>query len=187
MDTDAILDGLADAAAGDAGFAPPVPEPTDRRTTKPPRIRYTHEAMVDAVVANPSISQNDLAEIFGYTPTWISIVMNSDAFQAKLHERREELVDPTLRATLNEKMKALVDQSLNVLMNKVCRDPDEVSADLAVKTLGLASKALGMGAQQTTVAVIGADRIAALAERMQQFAARPQSPGEIIDAVVVRG
>ena len=57
---------------------------------RPPRIRYTHEGLIDMIIAEPWVSQNELAMRFGYTAPWISTVMTSDAFLAKLEERKAE-------------------------------------------------------------------------------------------------
>ena len=54
-----------------------------------------------------------MAKAFGFTPAWVSIVVNSDAFQTRLAARKDELVDPTLRLTLNERFNALVVRSLD--------------------------------------------------------------------------
>ena len=71
------------------------------------RVSYTHDAMIDAIIHNPTISQNQLAAHFGYTPGWVSQIIASDAFQARLAERTGELVDPTIRASVEDRFKAL--------------------------------------------------------------------------------
>src|ERR1700688_3901505 len=60
------------------------------------QVRYTHDDMVDTIIANPVITQNELAARYGYTASWISQVITSDAFQARLHERKDQLTDPTI-------------------------------------------------------------------------------------------
>lgn len=112
------------------------------------RVKYTHDAMIDLMLANPSISQNKLAEHFGYTVGWVSRVICSDAFQARLAERKTELIDPTIVMKVEEKFSALANKSLDILQEKLARTE---SADLALKTLDLASKALGFGAKKDTV------------------------------------
>ena len=67
---------------------------------KPPKIRYSHDGMIDMIVAEPWISQNELALRFGYTASWVSTIMTSDAFKAKLELRKDEIVDPVLRMGL---------------------------------------------------------------------------------------
>src|SRR5206468_207447 len=73
-------------------YTPPVPEsaarlaepvrPTpDRAAPLPPpppkggpvKLNYTHEDCIDAILANPAITQTELATRYGYTQSWISL------------------------------------------------------------------------------------------------------------------
>ena len=114
------------------------------------RVKYTHDAMIDLIVANPALSQNEIAAHFGYTTPWVSRVMNSDAFLARLALRKAELVDPAIAFSIEEKFKALADKSLDVVLEKLTITN---SADLALKGLEIASKALGYGARQQNLNV----------------------------------
>lgn len=131
-------------------------------TNKPAiaKMTYSHEAMVDIIVANPGISQNAIADMFGYTPSWISQIITSDTFQTALAKRREQLVDPLLRATLEGEFKALVARSLDILQQKLNRPALEIPDNLALRALEIGSRAAGYGAkdlnppQQTTPAEV---------------------------------
>lgn len=114
------------------------------------KVRYSHEAMIDMILAKPEISQGQLATQFGVTQAWISRIYGSDAFQAVLAKRRAELIDPILIATMEDKFRGVADQSLEILAQKL---EATQSADLALKTLGLASTALGFGAREKGPAV----------------------------------
>lgn len=113
------------------------------------RVRYTHDAMIDILLAKPTISQNELAAEFGFTRGWVSRVLGSDAFQARLAQRKEEVVNPEIRQNFEERLKGLALQSLDVIQEKLeaTRSPD-----LAVKALDLSTKALGMGARPQNIA-----------------------------------
>lgn len=108
------------------------------------RISYTHDAMIDLIIGNPMISQGKIAQHFGYTEPWVSRIFNSDAFQARLHERKRDIIDPTLIMGFDEKLRALADQSLIIVMDKlaVTKNPET-----ALKALELTTKALGYGAR----------------------------------------
>lgn len=106
--------------------------------------RYTHEAMIDVILANPSIKQNELAKTFDRSVPWISRIIGSDAFQAALAKRRDELTDPFLVATIEERFKGLAYQSLDILSEKL---ENSKNADLALKALDVSVKALGFGAR----------------------------------------
>lgn len=111
------------------------------------KVKYTHDAMIDEILANPSVSQNDLAKKFGYTVPWVSRVMGSDSFQARLHARRDEVVDPFLVATIEERFRGLAMQSLDIIAEKM---EATKSVDTAFKALDISSKALGFGARVDT-------------------------------------
>jgi hypothetical protein len=111
------------------------------------KLSYTHDAMVDLLIANPMISQNDLADRFGYTASWVSQILSSDAFQSRLAERTESLVDPTIRATIEERFKAIVLRSLDILATKLNKHPDQIPDNLALRTFELGSRAAGYGAK----------------------------------------
>lgn len=108
------------------------------------KVRYTHDAMIDLLITNPFISQNQIANHFGYTASWVCTIIASDAFQARLALRKDELVDPSIRATIEEKFKALVHQSMEVLRKKLEVSPTD---ELALGVLNGAAKALGYGAR----------------------------------------
>lgn len=108
------------------------------------RMHYSHDAMVDLIIADPTIKQNQIASTFGRSVPWISRILGSDSFQAALAKRREELTDPFLVATIEERMKGLAMQSIDVLAEKLAVSSN---ADLALKALDISSKALGFGAR----------------------------------------
>lgn len=114
------------------------------------RVKYSHDAMIDLMITNPGIPQGELASRFGYTQAWISRVVNSDAFLARLAERKGDIVDPAIALTLEEKFRAMASQSLDVIMDKlaVTKNPDT-----ALKALEISSKALGYGARQQNLNV----------------------------------
>jgi len=123
---------------------------TDSASGAIQRVSYTHDALIDMIIANPAISQGELAKAFGYTQGWLSRVMNSDAFQARLAARKTEVVDPQLVLSIDEKLRALASKSLDVVLDKltVTQNPDT-----ALKALEVTSKALGYGARQQNLNV----------------------------------
>lgn len=114
------------------------------------RVSYTHDAMIDLMIACPHISNNELARHFGYTPAWVSRVRNSDAFLARLAERKGDLVDPAITATVEEKIRAVADKAWDSVLDKLTLAP---TFDQALAAAEKASKALGYGARQANVAV----------------------------------
>lgn len=114
------------------------------------RVKYSHDAMIDMIIANPGVHQNALAKHFGYTAAWVSRIINSDAFQARLAVRKADIVDPSLVMSVEERLNTLADRSLTILHEKLelTQNPD-----MALKAADLSLRALGYGARQANVAI----------------------------------
>ena len=147
------------------------------------RVKYSHDAMIDLLIANPAISQNELAANFGYTVPWVSRIMNSDAFQARLALRKEELLDPVIVASIEEKFRALASKSLDVVLDKLAVTN---SAELGLKALEISAKALGYGARQQNLNV-QTNFVVALpgkADSAESWAAAHGAQASTINAIV---
>lgn len=107
------------------------------------RLRYTHEAMIDQIIACPGITQNQLASLFGYSAAWVSTIMASDSFQAKLSERRTELIDPQLSLTIKDRLNGIATESLRILAEKL--SAPVVTDNLAIRAAEMATRSLGLG------------------------------------------
>lgn len=141
------------------------------------RVRYTHADMIDFIIANPSASQGNLASRYGYTESWISNVMASDAWKAAMAARREELVDPALLATIEERFRAVAEKSLERLMDKLTAPV--VSDNVVLKAVELGAKALGVGGHGAPQAPKDERNLVDLAARMIELQAGIRSRPEI--------
>jgi hypothetical protein len=119
--------------------------PQRETTTEIVRVAYTHDAMIDFLVANPHADGRLLSLHFGYTQGWISCIIQSDAFRERLAQRKDELVDPAILAELETKFRALADLSLTKMLEKL--ESPNVTFDDAAKGAEIAAKALGYGAK----------------------------------------
>lgn len=78
------------------------------------KVNPWHQRLADWYIANPSATLNETAKEFKKTPSWISIVKNSDAFQdyfQRLSIQHSEAVSQSVR----ERTLALADQSVSQL------------------------------------------------------------------------
>lgn len=116
-------------------------------TIKPQKLKYTHDAMIDQIIANPRVKHYELADIFGYSKTWINTVMSTDGFKARLAERKRELVDPVIIATLDERLTAVAAKSLEVVMDKLSKE--DVKDKFAADIFQIATRSLGYGVAAT--------------------------------------
>ena len=109
------------------------------------KVTPTHDGIIDWMIANPMAhTSKEIATAFGYSEVWINRLRGSDAFQARLAARKEELVDPFIRNSIEENFKGLAQQSMDVLMEKLAEDRNP---EVALRALDLTSKALGYGAR----------------------------------------
>lgn len=150
----------------------PVPAAREQAPTmgKLKKVAYTHEALIDLMIEGASrpggITQKEIAGHFGYTEGWISNILASDAFQARLAARRQEILDPVLNATLKERFEALARRSLDVLMEKL--NAGAVSEQVAMRAAELGAKVY-MHREEVEANRQGSDttdRLTRLAERL---------------------
>lgn len=148
---------------GDLAQAPPPSHAPTMGTLQ--KVSYTHTDMIDYIIAHPGCNNNQLAIRYGYSPSWISSVMASDAWKAAMAARREELVDPVLLMSLNERFEGMTRRSLERLQEKL--DAPNVSDQVVLKAVELGAKAMGIGGNAAAAPQAPAgDHLAQLAERM---------------------
>ena len=82
------------------------------------KLSPKHEAILVALVSDPSMSRNQLAMEIGVSPAWLSTIINSDVFQAALKERQEEVWGRAAEGIAN-KLSLLAEKSLDRLTSKV--------------------------------------------------------------------
>ena len=126
-----------------------VPNPAPEPAPPPKRISgmrgITYDAIIDFVLSNPRATRKEIATAFGYkSEQSITILINSDAFQARLHARREDLIDPLILGNVQDRIKGLADKSIAILEQKL-----EGSADgnFALKVLEVTQKSQDYGAK----------------------------------------
>lgn len=108
-------------------------------------LNFTHDAIVDLILAEPAIEKQEIASRFGYSIKYVSIVTSSDAFRERLAQRKAQLVDPLIAASINDRMRALTERSLEVLLDKVNQPSSTVDASLALQAAQLGAKGLNIG------------------------------------------
>lgn len=116
----------------------------ETETTKPKavvRLMYTHEAMIDLIIQEPTVRVGELAVLFEHSTSWISRIIASDSFQARLAERKAQLTDPLVAQSLNERLRGVAIHAVDIISEKL---EAEESASYALDALGLATTAMGL-------------------------------------------
>ena len=118
------------------------------------KVSHLHEALLNHLIVNPRASGTELALAFNRTPAWISTIINSQIFRAKLAERQdtvfiEAVID--VRGKLEGVANAAVEKLGVCLQNS--QDPKYVLdvADKALHRLGYAPSRTPPAPASTTV------------------------------------
>lgn len=161
---------------------PAPPKPTIQK------VRYTHDAVIDEIIANPAISQGELAARFGFTQSWMSIVINSDAFKERLADRKAQLVDPKLVASIEDRLGAIANRSLDKLMEKLDgpgANGIKVMELVAMAKLAVGDRNLTKGTQVTNNSLYVVNLPPPAPDAKTWVAtAQGKKPAEIVDARV---
>ena len=145
-------------------------------------MNYSHEALVDQLIANPAATNADLGRIFGRSAIWVGLVKSSGMFREAYARRFSQVADPLLVATLEERLDMLTARSLEILNEKLARPSADVSDELALEAAKLGAKGLSIGGFGTRPPAAQAppapNRIESLKERLL---ALNRQPAEVID------
>lgn len=110
------------------------------------RITYTHDAMIDLIIQDPTVTNTELGALFNLSPNWVSRVVGSDAFQARLGERKASLIDPSLAAVLNDKLQSVTLKALDIIDTAL--SGADAGAAYALDALGIATGISGQAVRK---------------------------------------
>ncbi len=169
------------------GVSPPL-KGTEAAKNGLQRVKYSHDALIDHIIANPRVKRKELAELVGFSEHSLSRIMNSDAFLARLAERKAALVDPTLVMTVDEKLRAIASKSADIVLEKL---ETTANVDLALRTLETSTKAMGYGARAPQAPAVTNNFVVALptksesekswAEAHAPYGPKPIDNGQVTD------
>lgn len=158
------------------------------------RMSHTHEQIINWLLLNPQKSLRECADYFGYTQAWLSTLIHSDLFQARLRERQQQ-VAARVTATIPEKLQAVADIALDKLSELVAKseDPDFVldAADKALHRMGYAPASARnpapafaqVSAQNAQVFMLSTDDLAQAREIMKSVTQPLPGAEKVIESV----
>lgn len=143
------------SAGGGLSVGRPAFQPAERITGK----SLSYDQLVDILLlSGPGETQRALAKRVGYSESWLSRIIASDAFQARLAERLEKDIEPERReifkmrfASIEEEARGILKASLEKLAERL-QNPAGVPDELVVKSIAVTAKLLGYGARQEPTA-----------------------------------
>jgi hypothetical protein len=162
----------------------PPPPPVEKPTLK--RVHFTHDAIIDEILMNPAISQNELSTKFGYSVGWMSIVINSDAFQERLAARKGELLDPAIKASLEERAAGAAQRALDRILERL-DSPAQVGAIKTADLVSIAKLAVAPKTQapppQQNLYLVQIPAPASNAQAWLSSVSRPASPPGVVEVI----
>ncbi len=118
------------------------------------KMSVRHEAILQHIIANPTQSYGEVAAAFGVTPSWLSTIIHSHAFQEQLAVRQSELFDTAVVQPLGDKLQAAANMTLEKYIEKIPTMTTDQAINGADKILGK----LGYGAKGPGAADAGGDQ-----------------------------
>lgn len=106
------------------------------------KISVKHEEIMNHLMLNPTHQLGDVARHFGLTQAWLSCIIHSEAFQARLAEKKEAVFNGTV-LPIKEKLAVLAHKALDQLETQMpVMKPETVAAiaDSTLDRLGYGSK-----------------------------------------------
>lgn len=108
------------------------------------KVHYTHEAMIECMIAHPEWTQRQIAEYFGYSEVWICNIIASDAFREQMVKRKDEIINPVLKANVEERFNSNLRMALDLIQARL--STGVVSDNFLLRTTEMSARALGLGA-----------------------------------------
>lgn len=135
-------------------ISPPPAPATASPTIK--ACNFSHDAIALWLVANPGGKQKECAEHFGYTQAWLSIIIHSDAFQARYRELLGQ-ADASVINDIPAKMRGVASRALDGLAEavEVAVESDQtiMHRGFLLETSDKLLRDLGYGPQKPTVQI----------------------------------
>jgi hypothetical protein len=130
--------------AEDQGGDSPCAELASAGSNGIQKLKPVHEALLDLIIAHPDWKQRQYAHSLGYSQGWMSQILASEAFRKALAKRRDEVIDPVIKASLSERFEANVRLALNLISRRL--HSKDVSDNFILRVAEMGSRALGLEA-----------------------------------------
>lgn len=117
------------------------------------KLSHHHLAIMDYMLTHPTLPLWHVAEEFNRSQAWLSTVINSDLFQAHLHERRK-LMEDAQREALSAKLFAAASNGMDKLIGALDDDETSVAEKRAITRMALESQGMLQTGRQQAASVI---------------------------------
>ena len=141
---------------------------------------YGWERLIDAMIADPFVSQRELAVGFGLKASQIAALLAAEEFQRSYAARVEALVTPqvrTIRLSVEERFRGVTLRTLELLQERLEADPSD---QLLLRSLELTTRALGYGSKEPPAASVTnvTNHLTVLGENLVRLLASKRAPND---------
>ena len=133
----------------------------------PQRFHPWYDILIDELLANPKVTLAELSTRLGYSPTWLSIVQNSDVFQERFKQRRDQL-NEHIQDGITSRLAKVASRGLDILEERLspeaqekAKTPTKIVKDVTETAL----TKLGFGAPQGAQTVVNFNQFESKASR----------------------
>lgn len=105
---------------------------------------YRYDAIINLLLAEPALTNKEIAAKLGKTAVWVSYIMQTDAFQLVYADRRAEH-NAILSTSIGETLQQVAKKSLGLIVKTLDENPEKVKLDQAVAIADKALERLGYG------------------------------------------
>lgn len=120
------------------------------------KVSIKHDAILDYLLVHPADKLGDVAAVFGVSQAWLSVIIHSDAFKAKLAEKNSECFSTTI-LPLREQLMGVAQvgvEKLGEAMENASTVSDKQfiadTTDSILKNLGYSPKSVAPAQTSTT-------------------------------------
>lgn len=113
------------------------------------KMNINHELILNWLILNPEKTQGECAEYFGVTQAWLSVIVNSDCFQARWAEKKM-FMDKGIVSLTQAQLSAVASKGLERLEKMV---ESSVDPEFVLNTTNKALERLGYGPKNTPSSV----------------------------------
>ena len=122
----------------------------DLKATKP--FRWWHEAIIDDMLAFPLDTLEKRGARLGRAPNSLSLIINSDMFQA-MYAARREAYNERLAGSISGKTAQVADKALDIVLETLEKKRDSLPFDSLVELTDRTLARLGYGAKSAATNV----------------------------------
>lgn len=116
------------------------------------KVSIKHDAILDFLVANPTLKRSEVAGYFGVTVPWLSTIIHSCAFQDLLKQRQDLIFDVAVVQPIRDKLMGAANMAAEKLMEALTYETDTKTLNTVLDTtlanLGYGQKTVGIPVNQ---------------------------------------